>query len=350
MRSTHPSMSGRPLGFTLIELLIVIGIIGVLVGLTIPAITKAREAAGRVSCSNNLRQFGIAFHNFHQQQGYLPTAGTGDYVAPTYNLAGTPYPLTGWQQDAGWGFQILPFLGSDNIWLGGSSSTTLKTRIANALKPGLRVFFCPTRRGVAVYPYSATGYPANTAYTGVSGLAGSTFAVGLSDYAGCNGNLPPGSSTTTYGSGAAQITLVAGSGVILSQSVASGTNTVLSRNTVQLTDIVDGPSYTLLLGEKALNPRKGIVLNEDDQGYASGFYALNYNTIRFTSPYLMPIRDDEVTGVTGGGFGSSHPGTWNGLMADASVRALSFTMDPTIYAGLGTMQGREIIGDTDIAP
>jgi len=101
---------GRIPGFTLIELLVVIAIIAVLIGLLLPAVQKVREAANRMKCSNNLKQIGLALHNFHDTMGYLPSAGTSDGKP----LSGGPWPCAG--EGTNWAVYTMPYMEQDNIW------------------------------------------------------------------------------------------------------------------------------------------------------------------------------------------------------------------------------------------
>ena len=120
------------------------------IALLLPAVQKVREAANRLSCKNNLKQIGLAFHSHHETYGFFPADGWDWNTPPTY-LNGQP--AMGRQQQAGWGFQILPYLEGDNVWRAGAQ-VAIATPNAN--------LFCPARRAPTTVTFCliwARSYP-----------------------------------------------------------------------------------------------------------------------------------------------------------------------------------------------
>lgn len=131
-------MSTRRKGFTLIELLVVIAIISMLMGLLLPAVQKAREAASRISCANNLKQIGLALHNHEGTFGRLPPSRLGDGKAT-------------------WAVLILPFLEQENLYRQWNLDATYYQQNDVARMTPYKGYYCPSRRSSATDPVSISG-------------------------------------------------------------------------------------------------------------------------------------------------------------------------------------------------
>jgi prepilin-type N-terminal cleavage/methylation domain-containing protein len=294
MRGRCTPRCARP-AFTLIELLVVIAIISVLIGLLVPAVQKVRDAAARIACQNNLHQIGLAFHNHHDQHQYFPTGGWDWWYTPTY-LNGRP--LIGEYQQAGWGFQILPYLEQDNLWMGrGASNDFDRSRLA--VGTTIKVFFCPARRIPQTVVFSDPAY-----------LDGIPTTTALCDYAAANWE---------------------------------ETGIVRYRYPTRMADILDGTSNTLLVGDKRLNRSSlGVPQKDDDTGYASGFDA---DVIRSTDRPPLP----DYNGIGDGDlrFGSSHTGCFNVVFADGSIHSLSYAISPTTFSYLGNKSDGQVVNSSE---
>ena len=272
--------------FTLIELLVVIAIIGVLIALLLPAIQSARTAARRASCQNNLKQIGLAFQNHYDRLRIYPSAGWDWWAPPTYRNGS---PTTGANQEAGWGFQILPYLEAEATWAGSGRATDNEKAIA-AIAAEHSVFFCPARRDAQSVAYSDPAY-----------LGGVTVPHALCDYAASN---------------------------------LEGTGVVKRYAPTRLKDIVDGTSHTMLCGDKRLNVAElGFWQEDDNEGYTAGW---DEDTMRRTD--LAPDADHSGSGDGNEQFGSSHSSVFNVALADGSVHAVAFTIAPHLFKSLGDMK------------
>jgi prepilin-type N-terminal cleavage/methylation domain-containing protein len=262
--------------FTLLELLVVLAIVGVLLGLLLPAVQKVREAAAQMSCRNHLRQIGLAFHEHHGQYRAFPSGGWEWYTPPNYFQG---QPAIGLQQQAGWGFQILPFLEATNTWRAGAE-VAIGT-------PNL-IFFCPSRRNPQTVTYPDEYTPPVT---------GGVVTHALCDYAASN---------------------------------LDGNGVVRQFYPVRIAEVTDGTSNTLMAADKWVDRAEMGDQPSDNEGYTAGW---DHDTVRSCDE--PPVPDSNRGGSNFNQFGSSHIGHINAVFVDCSVHPISFAVSPTVFRYLG---------------
>lgn len=296
-------------GFTLVELLVVISIIGVLVGLLLPAVQMAREAARRMQCANNVKQIGLAVHNYHDTYRMLPISVGPWQQGPRFARE---------RNGKGWIVSILPQLEQSALYAafephfkgdffsGGGFNSPSAHKVMQTKLP---VLLCPsdgTSQVLIDQQFQLTGIPvAATNYKGV-----------LGDNRVSDGSIHDGTLPRCLEVG--------------------GCNGLFFRVTYQepkrFSSIIDGLSNTLLIGEDVVRHNASSAAY-----YANGDYCACHGPINYKPNPTTPLNWGNVTT-----FRSNHPGGAQFCMADGSVRFISDSADHLIYRGLCTRSGGEV--------
>lgn len=327
-------------GFTLVELLVVIAIIGILVGLLLPAVQAAREAARRMSCSNNLKQIGLALHNFESAFKFFPPARVDALVGyPVTELGINPTSATG-PITHGPGIFILPYMEGKNIYdQYDLQSSWNSPRNAPAIAIFVPGFICPSNPQVMLDTGNA---PSSTAaprwqaapndYAIANGVNG---RLGLAPYS----MMPPipGYDPTNPSTDASQYT-----GAILPMSTISSFTTGMNppfynrRPRSKLANIIDGTSNTFSWVEDAGRPMLYRQTRAVPTSRASGagwadpdaeFWVDGFTTDGLTSlgPCAMNCNSSNE-------LYSFHGSGCHGAMCDGSVRFMSASTPISIVA------------------
>ena len=343
-----PSQPRR--GFTLVELLVVIAIIATLIGLLLPAVQSAREAARRTQCKNHLKQLGLGCITHLDARKHFPSGGWGSYFTADSNEGMGP------DQPGSWLYAILPFVEEQSLAdLGKGLSVTsaaFRTASMQLHQSSVPSFHCPSRRVGKPYPHDWTGLRAQQWVTNLP-------AITKSDYAASSGD-----SLTHAGVGfksSPQYFVPASATSVTNPAQWTNTNDPSSpgfyqsgvihyRSRIRPSDISDGTSKTYMLGEKFISPDyyESLPKNEtqkspsyyaDNQGAWSGFewdnHRVAWNPAHAfgNDPQNFQPRQDQagIDNPTMLAFGSAHAGGLNMVMCDGSVQTVSYDIDPLAH-------------------
>jgi prepilin-type N-terminal cleavage/methylation domain-containing protein len=292
-------MIRRRSGFTLVELLVVIAIIGVLVGLLLPAVQAAREAARRMSCSNNMKQIGLALHMHHDVFQQLP-AGWNGYD----QTSGQPYGLgtPGW----GWAARILPFIEQANVEENLVDFDKAVTDPANNVVRLLQlpIYRCPSDVGEKTFLNIDEDTGEGAYQFAIANYVG---AWGTGDVHVC-GELPPGVQCKSDG-------------------------VFFHNSRIRFADIKDGLSQTFVAGERSSRLEYSTwVGTVEGIDCASG---------RLLGTAFFPPNAGGHTHD----FSSEHPTGTHFLLGDGSVRMVPETINLAVYQALITRMGHESVSE-----
>jgi prepilin-type N-terminal cleavage/methylation domain-containing protein/prepilin-type processing-associated H-X9-DG protein len=280
-------------GFTLIELLVVISIISILIGMLLPAVQKAREAAARISCTNNLKQIGLAMHNYAFDFERFPPSRQAEGLAT-------------------WAVLILPYLEQSNLYNQWNIGLPYFQQNNIARMSPVKGYFCPSRRSASDAPNASISgdFPPTTGGTATN-IPGA-----LGDYAVVidpSGTDEP-SVTTPNLSGSFQI----GMGY-------------------SLLSFTDGLSNTLLVGDKQVPVASPGVGWWDCSTYDGEYIQCSSRAASVAFPLTVNPQD------TGWKFGSRHTSMVMFCFGDGHIQGLPATINPITLQLLGTRNDGEVI-------
>jgi prepilin-type N-terminal cleavage/methylation domain-containing protein/prepilin-type processing-associated H-X9-DG protein len=338
-------MTTRHRAFTLIELLVVIAIIAVLIALLLPAVQAAREAARRMQCVNNMKQLGLAMQNYHDNFNQFPP---GRIWAPIAGGQAFPTILAG-AQNTPWFVMMLPqfeqqaLSNAFNFALGseGPNSPLPLGYFANSTVAAtkLGVFQCPSD--------TANMFQIPTTYVG--GVLSSVIMT--------KGNYAVSWGNTNWGQGQTSASVISvpylqsafgHNGAISFATLTDGSsNTVFMAEVLQgATNDIRGTMWSAIGGGSSFMTRFTPNGTTDYLGQYSGFDQLSQTIFCINDPgHGLPCAATTADGnnTAFSGSRSRHPGGINTLFGDGSVHFIKNTVNPTIWNGLNSINGGEIL-------
>ncbi|KAA5544571.1 DUF1559 domain-containing protein [Roseiconus nitratireducens] len=275
--------------FTLVELLVVIAIIGILVGLLLPAVQAAREAARRMSCSNNLVQIALATHHYEFSMEQFPP-GVTNPNGPIRNEINAGMHI-------GWMTRILPYIEQQRAFeMFDFDKSAYSDENAPVRALEISAFKCPSN------PMSSGGFRGQN----------SGDSVGTSTYAGCHHDVEAPIDADNHGM-------------------------LFLNSAIRFSDISDGSSHTILIGEH--------LGDFDHLGWVSGTRATLRNTGEFIHLDYSEAQDRELAPLQVGGFDSFHQGGANFALADGSIHFITHSIEPEIFQQLGHRADDKLLSD-----